>query len=91
MINSKIVEEIAARWRVHTPNLLSEVLENPGTEMLEKPLNIFGKLLYKVAARAIELDDPELNKLMLQLTLYSVADPGSPDYDKGVVDRILRD
>jgi hypothetical protein len=44
-------------------------------------MNIFGKLLHDVAARAIELNDPVMNRLMLQLTLYSAADPASPDHD----------
>lgn len=67
-------------WKVHTPNLLQEVLSNNTTAILKKPLQILGHLLADVAARAIELDDPKLNHLMCRLALYSVADPSSKDY-----------
>jgi hypothetical protein len=80
-----MVNSIPLQWRVHTPNLLREVLSNPGAYMLEKPLNIFGKLLAKVGERAAEIDDPELNQLMLRLTIYEQADPESPLYDKSLL------
>lgn len=72
-------------WKVHTPNLLKEILQNSGTEILSMPLHIMGNLLAKVATRASELNDHELNKLMLQLTLYEKADPESPEYDREVM------
>lgn len=72
-------------WSVHTPNLLEEVLSNPGAAALNIPINILGKILYAVAERAGELNDEKLNALMMQLTLYSVADPESPDYDVNIV------
>jgi hypothetical protein len=78
------------QWRVHTPNLLKEVLANSSAGILEKPLNILGKLLAMVGERAAELNDPELNALMLRLTIYSAADPDSPDYDQDVVDEYLK-
>lgn len=62
-------------WKCHTPNLLREVLNNHGTEALARPLEIFGHLLHRVAQRATELNDPEMNILMLRLTLYGAADP----------------
>lgn len=80
---------VLAEWRVHTPNLLKEVLSNPGTGMLIIPLKILGKLLTAVGDRASELNDPELNKLMLRLTIYSAADPESPDFDPQLVARLL--
>lgn len=61
-------------WKCHTPNLLNEILSNNGTGALQKPLNIFGKLLAEVAERAAKIDDPELNLLMLRLTLYDQGD-----------------
>jgi hypothetical protein len=82
-------DKVLLKWKVHTPNLLKETLTNPGTSALSTPFSIFGKLLAAVAERAIELKDPELDKLMLRLTLYSQADPESPDYDKELVTRLL--
>lgn len=76
-------------WRVHTSNLLMEILNNPGAGALAVPINILGKLLSKVGERAIELDDKELNKLMIQLSIYSVADPDSPDYNADVVEEYM--
>lgn len=63
------------QWKVHTASLLKETLNNPGCAVLAQPFNIFGDLLSQVAQRAIELDDPQLNILMLRLTLYEQADP----------------
>ena len=62
-------------FRVHIPNLLGEILTNQSCSILAIPLNVTARLLMGVADRARELDDPELNKLMLKLTLYSIADP----------------
>lgn len=77
------------QWRVHTPSLLSQVLDNPGTQILEKPLQIIGSLLASVGERAAELNDPRLNALMIRLTIYSCADPESTDYDPARVDAVL--
>lgn len=77
------------QWKVHTPNLLKEVLMNEGASALHIPINILAELLEAVAKRASELNDPELNMLMLRLTLYSMADPQLPDYDPKLVNRLL--
>lgn len=61
-------------WKCHTPNLLSEILKNNGSETLRQPIRIFADLLHQVATRAAELNDPALNLLMLRLTLYDAAD-----------------
>lgn len=76
-------------WKVHTTRLLAEVLQNPTCDVLRQPMVIMDNLLRQVAARAIELGDPELDKLMLRLTLYSIADPFSPDHDPEMVSRLL--
>lgn len=85
----ELANRVLKQWRVHTPRLLEEVFENPGTSALRMPFNIFGKILFEVGERAAELDDPQLNALMVRLTIYSVADPMSPDYDKDVVERVI--
>lgn len=78
-----------AQWKVHTGNLLGEVLNNSSTGVLQKPLTIFAKLLEQVSTRASQLNDPELNKLMVRLTLYEIADPESKMYDPVRVKEVL--
>lgn len=78
------------KWRVHLPNLLGEILSNPGTGILQKPLTITASIIDEVSERASELNDPILNECMARLTLYAVADPASPDFNKGVIDEIHR-
>jgi hypothetical protein len=84
-----VMAEKTLQWRVHTPQLLQEVLSNDQTAALTRPMQILGRLLADVANRAIALDDPELNKLMIRLTLYSIGDPDHPDYDEAKVQELL--
>lgn len=77
--NSKIVH-----FKVHTPNLLKEIVDNSmyrNSGVLFIPLNTFRGLLVKVADRAKELNDLELNQLMIDLTLYEEADPEAKGYN----------
>lgn len=71
-------------WKVHVPKLFEETLKNEGCSILHIPLTILLGILGKVAARAIELDDPKLNLLMVRLTLYSCADPMQDDYNPNI-------
>lgn len=73
------------RWRVHTSQMLAEALTNAGMWALRQPFLIFDGLLREVATRAAQLNDPVLNRLMMQLTLYAVADPNSPAHQPHVV------
>lgn len=90
--NSNIKTRISSgAWKIHTPNMLKETMENggPGISMLRIPFAIFGKILFQVGERAKELDDPKLNALMLQLTIYTIADPESPDYNGAAVNEYI--
>lgn len=82
------------RWRTHVSNLLKEILVNKGTWALARPIDIFGKQLFEVAQRAAELDDPKLNLLMLELTLYEIADadihPDQKGYREAVAEQKRR-
>ena len=61
------------KWRVHTPNLLKEIVENnPTAWTLRTPVLLFRQILTTLAECAIRLDNPELNVLMLRLQLYDV-------------------
>jgi hypothetical protein len=77
-------------WRVNTPGLLEEILSNDSAAILKIPLQIFGRLLSDVAERAAAINDPELNKLMMRLALYEVADPNSDKYDSQLVIEYLK-
>lgn len=80
--STQLSATIPAEWRVHSPRLLQEIADCSGHGIYRVPLNIFGKLLAAVGERAAELNDPKLNALMCRLTIYSVADPDSPDYSR---------
>ena len=79
------------QWKVHTPRLLEEVLENPQCAIMHIPINIFANLLHEVGERAVELDDPQLNALMLRLTLYEAADPYLPNHDAVAVAAYIKE
>lgn len=82
------IEQHGARWIVHTPNMLKEVLTNNQAKIFSIPFNVFGKILNNVGVRASQLNDPVLNDLMCQLTIYSIADPESPDYNQEALQEI---
>ena len=89
--NTGTTKALQLEWKVHTARLLEEILVNPSCVILKVPLNIFGKLLYEVADRASQINDPELNALMARLTLYEVADPYNKDYDSEVVNQLIKE
>lgn len=77
-------------WKVNTPELLKEIIENNDElGILRSPIMIFKSLLAEVANRAIEINDLELNKLMLRLSLYEVSNPESKDFDLQFVNNYL--
>lgn len=78
------------QWKVHTTALLKEISSNVGhNSQVRIPLQILQNLLAQVAQRATELHDPILDRLMIRLTLYSVANPNEADYDAEIVVQIL--
>jgi hypothetical protein len=89
IMNKFVSKQISVGWKVHTPNLLKEILNNPGTGILTQPISIFGKLLAEVGERAAEINDPRLNALMIRLTIYSASDPNSPDYDAALCKKAI--
>lgn len=83
--------KIKTGWKVNTPALLNEVLLNPGTSAMVKPMQIFASVLGELATRAAELNDPKLNALMCRLALYEIADPYNANYDKELADKIIKE
>lgn len=82
---------ILAQWRIHTPALLKEIGQNPSMGILGKPLTILGNILHEVGEAAARINDPELNALMMRLTIYEQADPYMPGYDKALYDQVITD
>ncbi len=78
-------------WRVHTANLMSEIMNNPETGILHVSIQIFSQLLCEVGERAAELHDPVLNALMMRLTIYEQADPTSKDYRPELYEEVLQE
>lgn len=74
------------RWKCHTPNLLKESLHNPGMDALRIPFAQFGRMLHEVAERASQLHDKRLDAMMMGLTLYEIADPEHPKFNKTMVE-----
>lgn len=78
-----------AEWKIHTGILLQEIAGCSNQSIYRIPLHILGCLLSKVGERAAEINDPKLNALMCQLTIYTIADPYSQDYNPTLVNDIL--
>lgn len=74
---------------VFTSKIFAHLVTLTGVAPVAPALAMMDLLMRQVAARALELDDKALHKLMLQLGLYAVADPNCPEYDGLLVQRIL--
>jgi len=72
-------------WRCNTPELLKETLENidPKAQhgVLQKPFQILMGLLAELSDKAILLDNPEINCMMIKLGLYEGSLPHHPEYE----------
>lgn len=65
-------------FKIHTPNLLKEIADcglAPKSGVLRVPLNTLRVYIGMVATRCAEINDPVLNQLMIEMTLYAEADP----------------
>lgn len=63
------------KFSVDTPALLKEICDcslDKNNGLIGSCLNIFRQILAELAERAIELNDPKLNILMIRLNLYEV-------------------
>jgi hypothetical protein len=82
-------ENLGNQFKVHTPNLLKEILNNQTCAILRIPVIVFKGILEEIAIRASQLNDVELNKLMMRLTLYEISDPESKEYNSEYVNNYL--
>ena len=78
-------------WKVNTHGIFKEILDQDGMWMLSKPINIILDLLRQTAQRATELNDPQLNKLMIRLSLYDISNPKDPKFNPDLVRQILNE
>jgi len=83
-------KNISNGWKVNTVSLLKEILNNnPGMGTMSQPIQIFANILYEVATRANELQDPKLTALMCRLCLFEESDPYSPNYDGALTNKVI--
>jgi hypothetical protein len=79
-------------FRVHVPNLLNETficaVRPQDLAALTIPLNELNRYLRTLTARCAEVNDPVLNKIMIDMTLYEESDPCSKDYNQEMVDQV---
>ena len=79
-------------WRVHTPLVIKEMIEGyPGPCPWIGPAKVMQNILIELAELAQEIDDPRLHRMMCRLTLYSVVETSSPDYDKDICDKLRQE
>ena len=78
---------------LHTRRLIEELTQSSMRHQelatLRIPLNALIGCLNRLPEIASEIDDPRLNVLMMQMALYSVADPEHPDYDPDFVKQYM--
>ena len=80
------------QWKVSVVELFNEILANAKYDsQIRIPLNIIINYLAQIAQRATELNDPQLNKLMIRLSLYSISDPNDPEFNPELVRKILNE
>lgn len=95
--NKKIIPtNTNLEYRVDAANLLSGLYAFASKDdaegdfnMFTIPMSIFCETLAKVGQRAGELNDPQMNALMCRLTIYSVSDPTSEDYNAELTQQII--
>ncbi len=83
-------KDFLMQWRVHTPALLKEILNNPSTSALISPLNILSGVLQELVAVSQKINDDELNALMCRLTLFEESDPYSPHHNPELIRETIK-
>lgn len=75
-IKSKTVQEYVMNdmvWKFDLPRFLKEIAECSKSTPYPKTFTILAQVLNVLTERAIEIDDPALNIIMLRLGLYEGA------------------
>lgn len=83
--------DVSNMWKVNTMQFLKEIANNPQCAILSQPINIFGRILYDIAERALELQDKKMIALCCRLSLYEQADPYSKEFDQKAMDKLMKE
>lgn len=80
-------------FKIHAPNLLKEVTNHglqDNSGVLFIPMNILRKYLVSIGERCSQINDPILNKLMVEMAIYEVGDPESEIYDPKIIEQVFK-
>jgi len=78
------------QWRANLPGMFKEILEhNDQMSIFRQPFNIIRGILVEMGERAAQLNDPELNAIMVRLSIYDVGDPYSGHYDPKMAQKVI--
>lgn len=79
-------------FRIHVPNFFGDTLANiipkNAGSVVGIPLQIFQKWLIAIVERSAEINDPVLDKLMVEGTCYEIADQDKPTFDRAAVSAV---
>jgi len=94
-MNNKDQKTRKLSFKTHVPNLLKEITDNAigaskGMGVLFVPMNQFRIHLVHLAQCAAEINNPELNLIMCQMTLYDQVDPQSANYQEGLFEEVQK-
>lgn len=93
-MSKKTLSPYILPFRCHTPKLLNETFVGACREVdlaaLRIPLNHFIEYLRILTSRCAELNDPVLNKIMIDMTLYEESDPYSKSHNQEMIDEVNR-
>lgn len=73
---------------MHLGGFLQEIFNNETAGALKQGAIHLTLLMNQVANRCAQLNDPVLDRLMCDLSLYTVADGYSPEYNREVIDKV---
>jgi hypothetical protein len=79
------------KWKIDTISLLTEIVDCAIPKkmvVLYQPVNQLRLKLWELAELGREIDDPRLHLWLCEMTLYSIADPKSEDYDPEVFKKL---
>lgn len=78
-------------FKINTPAFLKEIFDNNPKlgGVFRVPANILRTYLLQIAQRAAELNDPKLNAIMCQMSLYEIADQYAPGFNQAQTNEII--